>query len=289
MKKKGLGKGLGALLTDENASIDSDSITEIKLINIEPNPEQPRKAFNDESLEELADSIRQHGVINPILVHESQNGYYMIIAGERRWRASKLAGIKSIPAIIKKNDEDEKTYELSLIENLQRQDLNPIEEALGYKRLMDEYDLTQEQVSEKVSKSRSSVANSLRLLNLPKFILDMITETKISVGHAKVLMSVSDENKQKKLAQVVYDNNYSVRELEDIIKKSEKKPAAQKVIELNMKLAYKNVEKAISSLFGTKVKIIDKNNKGKIQIEYYSAEDLERILNILKTPEKNDL
>ena len=223
MKKKGLGKGLGALLTDENASIDSDSITEIKLINIEPNPEQPRKAFNDESLEELADSIRQHGVINPILVHESQNGYYMIIAGERRWRASKLAGIKSIPAIIKKNDEDEKTYELSLIENLQRQDLNPIEEALGYKRLMDEYDLTQEQVSEKVSKSRSSVANSLRLLNLPKFILDMITETKISVGHAKVLMSVSDENKQKKLAQVVYDNNYSVRELEDIIKKSEKK------------------------------------------------------------------
>ena len=289
MKKKGLGKGLGALLTDENASIDSDSITEIKLINIEPNPEQPRKAFNDESLEELADSIRQHGVINPILVHESQNGYYMIIAGERRWRASKLAGIKSIPAIIKKNDEDEKTYELSLIENLQRQDLNPIEEALGYKRLMDEYDLTQEQVSEKVSKSRSSVANSLRLLNLPKFILDMITETKISVGHAKVLMSVSDENKQKKLAQVVYDNNYSVRELEDIIKKSEKKPAAKKEIDLNMKLAYKNVEKAISSLFGTNVKIIDKNNKGKIQIEYYSAEDLERILNILKTPEKNDL
>ena len=289
MKKKGLGKGLGALLTDENASIDSDSITEIKLINIEPNPEQPRKAFNDESLEELADSIRQHGVINPILVHESQNGYYMIIAGERRWRASKLAGIKSIPAIIKKNDEDEKTYELSLIENLQRQDLNPIEEALGYKRLMDEYDLTQEQVSEKVSKSRSSVANSLRLLNLPKFILDMITETKISVGHAKVLMSVSDENKQKKLAQVVYDNNYSVRELEDIIKKSEKKPAAKKEIDLNMKLAYKNVEKAISSLFGTKVKIIDKNKKGKIQIEYYSAEDLERILNILKTPEKNDL
>lgn len=289
MKKKGLGKGLGALLTDENASIDSDSITEIKLINIEPNPDQPRKAFNDESLEELADSIRQHGVINPILVHESQNGYYMIIAGERRWRASKLAGLKSIPAIIKKNDEDEKTYELSLIENLQRQDLNPIEEALGYKRLMDEYDLTQEQVSEKVSKSRSSVANSLRLLNLPKIILDMIAESKISVGHAKVLMSVSDENKQTELAQAVYDNNYSVRELEDIIKKSEKKPAAKKEIDLNMKLAYKNVEKAISSLFGTKVKIIDKNNKGKIQIEYYSAEDLERILNILKTPEKNDL
>lgn len=289
MKKKGLGKGLGALLTDENASIDSDSITEIKLINIEPNPDQPRKAFNDESLEELADSIRQHGVINPILVHESQNGYYMIIAGERRWRASKLAGLKSIPAIIKKNDEDEKTYELSLIENLQRQDLNPIEEALGYKRLMDEYDLTQEQVSEKVSKSRSSVANSLRLLNLPKIILDMIAESKISVGHAKVLMSVSDEDKQRELAQAVYDNNYSVRELEDIIKKSEKKPTAKKEIDLNMKLAYKNVEKAISSLFGTKVKIIDKNNKGKIQIEYYSAEDLERILNILKTPEKNDL
>lgn len=289
MKKKGLGKGLGALLSDENASIDSDSITEIKLINIEPNPDQPRKSFNDESLEELADSIRQHGVISPILVQESENGYYKIIAGERRWRASKLAGTKTIPAIIKKNEEEEKTYEISLIENLQRQNLNPIEEALGYKRLMSDYSLTQEEVSDKVSKSRSYVANSLRLLNLPDNIVDMISGGILSVGHAKVLLSVSEKDKQIELAQIVVDNNYSVRELEEIIKKGSKKSSSKKDVDLNMKLAYRDVEKAVSSLFGTKVKIIDKNNKGKIQIEYYSSEDLERILNILKTPKKNDL
>ena len=167
VKKKGLGKGLGALLTDENSSIDSESISEIKIIDIEPNSSQPRKDFDQERLAELSESIRQYGVLSPILVQESDNGYYRIIAGERRWRASKLAGLKTIPAIIKKS-ENLQVFELALIENLQREDLNPIEEALGYRRLMTEYGLTQEQVSEKMSKSRSGIANSLRLLNLPE-------------------------------------------------------------------------------------------------------------------------
>lgn len=288
VKKKGLGKGLGALLTDENSSIDSDSITEIKLIDIEPNRNQPRKSFDDENILELADSIKQNGVITPILVQESENGYYSIIAGERRWRASKIAGLKSIPAIIKKYDE-EKLFEISLIENLQREDLNPVEEALGYKKLMDDYRLTQEDVSVKVSKSRSSVANALRLLNLPDEVIKYLEENKISVGHAKVLLSVSDEKTQIKLAKLVCDNKISVRELEAEIKKLNK---PEKIIEkedLNVKLAFEKVEKIMSDSLGTKVKISNKNNKGKIQIEYYSRGDLERIVKIISKPEKNDL
>lgn len=288
VKKKGLGKGLGALLTDENSSIDSDSISEIKIIDIEPNAGQPRKDFDDEKLAELAESIKQHGVLSPILVHESDNGYYRIIAGERRWRASKLAGLKTIPAIIKKS-EDLKVYEIALIENLQRQDLNPIEEALGYRKLMTEYGLTQEQVSEKMSKSRSSIANSLRLLNLPEDVISLVEGGALSVGHAKVLLSLSDSAVVSQLAKRSCDESLSVRELEDIIKKGEAKPKPKKEVDLNIKLAFETIEKNVSSLLGTKVKIVDKNNKGKIQIEYYSAKDLERIIKIIQNPEKNDL
>ena len=288
IKKKGLGKGLGALLTDENSSIESDSIKEIKLIDIEPNAAQPRKAFDDNKLSELADSIKINGVISPILVHESENGYYKIIAGERRWRASKLAGLKTIPAIVKKAEEL-KIYELALIENLQRQDLNPIEEALGYRKLMIEYGLTQEQVSEKVSKSRSSVANALRLLNLPESVLELIEEGKISVGHAKVLLSLSDAKTIENLANLVCQDGLSVRELEVAIKNVNKPAKIKKETDLNLKLAFETVEKSVSSVLGTKVKIVDKNNKGKIQIEYYSAKDLERIVKIIEKCEKNDL
>ena len=280
-KKKGLGKGLGALLTDENSSIESDSITELKIVDIEPNREQPRKSFDEESLIELADSIKQNGVITPILVSEAPNGYYSIIAGERRWRASKLAGLKTIPAIIKKYD-DEKLFEISLIENLQRQDLNPVEEAFGYLKLTQEYGLTQEDVAEKVSKSRSSVANALRILNLAEKSLKALEEGQISVGHAKVLLSVADKEIQDKLCEMVIENNLSVRDLEAEIKKLQKKPKKEVKLDLNVKIAYENAEKEISGIFGTKVKISNKNNKGKIQIEYYSADDLERILKILK-------
>ena len=222
-KKKGLGKGLGALLTDEKSSIDSDVITEIKIIDIEPNKSQPRKEFDEEKLEELADSIRQNGVITPILVQEAPNGYYSIIAGERRWRAAKKAGLKEIPAIVKKLDEM-KLFEISLIENLQREDLNPVEEALGFGKLMEDYNLTQEEVAAKLSKSRSSVANSLRLLKLPEDVLDNLKKDIISVGHAKVLLSVPDDKLKSELCKTVIDKELSVRELEAEIKKLSKKP-----------------------------------------------------------------
>ena len=288
VKKKGLGKGLGALLTDENSSIDSESISEIKIIDIEPNSEQPRKDFDDEKLAERAESIKQHGVLSPILLTESDNGYYQIIAGERRWRASKLAGLKTIPAIVKKA-ENIKVFELALIENLQRQDLNPIEEALGYRKLMTEYGFTQEQVSEKMSKSRSGIANSLRLLNLPDVVVGMLESGELSVGHAKVLLSVSDSDKLVEYAKKVVDNGLSVRELEEEIKNVPKAPKPKKEVDLNLKLAFETIEKNLSSILGTKVKIADKNNKGKIQIEYYSAKDLERIIKIIEKREKNDL
>ena len=288
VKKKGLGKGLGALLTDENSSIDSESISEIKIIDIEPNSSQPRKDFDQERLAELSESIRQYGVLSPILVQESDNGYYRIIAGERRWRASKLAGLKTIPAIIKKS-ENLQVFELALIENLQREDLNPIEEALGYRRLMTEYGLTQEQVSEKMSKSRSGIANSLRLLNLPEEVIGMVERGDLSVGHAKVLLAITDSAKLTMLAKKAIDESLSVRELEELIKKGEVTPKAKKEVDLNLKLAFETIEKNVSSLLGTKVKIVDKNNKGKIQIEYYSAKDLERIIKIIQNSEKNDL
>jgi len=288
VKKKGLGKGLGALLTDENSSIDSDSIVELKIMDVEPNRNQPRKTFDEEKIAELADSIKQNGIITPILVSEAENGYYSIIAGERRWRAAKIAGLKTIPAIVKKFD-NEKLYEISLIENLQREDLSPVEEALGYKKLMEDYNLTQEDVSYKVSKSRSSVANALRLLNLSKTVLEFLESSKISVGHAKVLLSVQNEKIQLKLANLVYDNNLSVRELEAEIKKLNKPAKKEKEEDLNVKLAFQSMEKIISDSLGTKVKIINKNNKGKIQIEYYSNGDLERIAKIISGSEKIDL
>lgn len=287
VKKKGLGKGLGALLTDEKSSIESDVITEIKIMDIEPNKEQPRKEFDEEKLEELADSIRQNGVITPILVCEAANGYYSIIAGERRWRAAKKAGLKEIPAIIKKLD-NEKLYELSLIENLQREDLNPVEEAFGYKKLMEDYNLTQEEVSAKVSKSRSYVANAMRLLNLPEDVINSLKEGKISVGHAKVLLSLKDDKAKSAFCELVIKNELSVRELEAQIKKYYKEPKPEAETDLNMKLAYEKIQESVASLLGTKVKIVDKNNKGKIQIEYYSAGDLERIVKIISGGKKID-
>jgi len=288
VKKKGLGKGLGALLTDEKSSIDSDSIKEIKIVDIEPNKTQPRKTFDEEKLEELADSIKQNGIITPILVQEAPNGYYSIIAGERRWRAAKKAGLKEIPAIVKKLDE-QKLYEISLIENLQREDLNPVEEALGYKKLIDDYKLTQEDVASKLSKSRSGVANSLRLLNLPKDVLKNLETGGISVGHAKVLLSLPNDNAKLKLCSLVIEKSLSVRELENEVKKYFKPEKPESKTDLNVKLAYEKIEKNMEGVLGTKVKISGKKNKGKIQIDYYSAKDLERIVKIISGSEKIDL
>lgn len=288
VKKKGLGKGLGALLTDEKSSIDSDNIKEIKIIDIEPNKAQPRKSFDEEKLEELADSIKQNGIITPILVQEAPNGYYTIIAGERRWRAAKKAGLKEVPAIVKKLD-NQKLYEISLIENLQREDLNPVEEAFGYKNLMEQFGLNQEEVALKVSKSRSGIANSLRLLNLPKDVLNALSEGAISVGHAKVLLSLPDDKSKLEFCTLIIEKNLSVRELEAEVKKYTA-PAKNKPQEnLNVKLAYEKIEKSIEGILGTKVKISGKKNKGKIQIDYYSAKDLERIVKIISGTEKIDL
>ena len=288
VKKKGLGKGLGALLTDEKSSIDSDNIKEIKLIDIEPNKSQPRKSFDEEKLEELADSIRQNGIITPILVQEAPNGYYTIIAGERRWRAAKKAGLKEIPAIVKKLD-NQKLFEISLIENLQREDLNPVEEALGYKNLMEEHGLTQEEVAQKLSKSRSGIANSLRLLNLSKDVLNLLLEGAISVGHAKVLLSLPDDKAKTELCLHAIEKSLSVRELEAEVKKYMSPAKKEKQEDLNIKLAYEKIEKSIEGVLGTKVKISGKKNKGKIQIDYYSAKDLERIVKIISGTEKIDL
>lgn len=286
MAKKGLGKGLGVLLpTTEPVAqppeISDDAIVELKVMDVEPNSEQPRKKFDDEHLAELAESIKEHGVITPILVHKSDNGYYKIIAGERRWRASKLAGAKTIPAIIKDYDQM-KIYEVSLIENLQRQDLNPVEEALGYKKLMEDFSLTQEQIAKKLSKSRSGIANSLRLLSLSKEALKLLENGSITSGHAKVLAGIEDAKIQTELALLVSENNLSVRELEKLVKKPDTPKEKNKKEDINTKLAYEGLEKRIADIFSTKVKIVNNKGKGKITIDYYSNEDLERITKLLE-------
>ena len=285
MAKKGLGKGLNALITTSHAEDTTpatvgDAVVTLKLMDVEPNSNQPRKAFDDDALNELAQSIKEHGVISPIIVSPPVNGYYKIIAGERRWRASKLAGQKTIPAIIKEYD-DVNLYEVALIENLQRQDLNPVEEAMGYKKLMDDFNLTQEKISERLSKSRSSIANSLRLLSLSKTALDLLENGSISTGHAKILVAL-DLKIQTKLAKEVAEKSLSVRELENMVKLLSKKPKQKIKQDYNLMLAFEQIEKKIADSLSTKVKIASsKNGKGKITIDYYSTEDLERITNLL--------
>ena len=289
MAKKGLGKGLDALFGDAKAddvlspgvseSVDGKVIS-LKIIDVEPNKDQPRTDFDDEALEELADSIRQHGVITPIIVKKANNGFYTIVAGERRWRASKKAGLKEIPAVVRELTEIQ-TQEIALIENLQRQDLNPVEEAFGYKRLMEEFSLSQEEVSQKLGKSRSSVANSVRILSLPKEVIDFVRGGEISFGHAKVILSVKDSQMQKKIANEVVSKGLSVRATEEIAKEKPKKVIKEKKKDLNKELAFVDAEKKMTEALGTKVKIASKGKKGLVQIEYYSSDELERIIKIL--------
>ena len=289
MAKKGLGKGLDALFGDTKAddvlspgvseSVDG-KIINLKIIDVEPNKDQPRTDFDDEALEELADSIRQHGVITPIVVKKANNGFYTIVAGERRWRASKKAGLKEIPAVVRELTELQ-TQEIALIENLQRQDLNPVEEAFGYKRLMEEFSLSQEEVSQKLGKSRSSVANSVRILSLPKEVIDFVRGGEISFGHAKVILSVKDSQMQKKIANEVVSKGQSVRATEEIAKEKPKKVIKEKKKDLNKELAFVDAEKKMTEALGTKVKIASKGKKGLVQIEYYSSDELERIRKIL--------
>ena len=287
-KRSGLGKGLDAILNDKYDSqaldsaqyIDKSKVVDLKIIDVEPNKEQPRKEFDKEKLDELADSISKHGVIQPIIVVR-KGKTYQIVAGERRWRASKQAGLKEIPALIRDYDEM-KVMEVALIENLQREGLNPVEEALGYKSLMESFSLTQDKISERVGKSRSAVANSLRLLNLPAKVLKLLEGGKISTGHAKVILSVSSEKEQVQLAEIIVDKKLSVRETENLIKNKSKlkKPASK--LSAEIKMAVKDMENIFSKYLGTKVKIKETNGKGKIEISYYSHDEFERIAEMLK-------
>lgn len=288
-KKSGLGKGLGALFGEsavQESSSESvlksegESVVNLKLVDIEPNRQQPRKQFDDEKLTELSESIKEHGVISPILVTKSDNGFYKIIAGERRWRAAKKAGIKTIPAIVKDFTSLE-VQEIALVENLQRQDLNPVEEALGYKQLMDEFSLTQEQISSRIGKSRSSVANSLRILNLPSDVIELLKNGTISFGHAKVILSLESAEEQSELAKKIAEEGLSVRAAEQLLNEKPKKKKTAKKTDLNLRLAFSEIERAMSQSLGAKVKIADRGNKGTIKIEYYSKEELERITEIL--------
>lgn len=289
-KKGGLGKGLDALMgggeSVETILKDNDVVTELKTTQIIPDENQPRKDFDNDKIKALSDSIAENGVIQPLIVSDEKNGFYRIVAGERRWRAAKMAGVETVPVVIR-DYSLEQSVSVSLVENLQREDLNAIEEAYGYKRLMDEFGLTQAQVAEKVGKSRPSVANSLRLLSLPENIRDMVVYGEISSGHARAIAGVSDEEVQKDLAQKVIAEDLNVRQLEKIIsdlskpKKKEGKNSVKLELDKNLKAQIKSVEKALMQKFGTKVKIAVGNKKGKIEIDYYNSEELERLINIL--------
>ncbi|RKD22239.1 chromosome segregation DNA-binding protein [Caminicella sporogenes DSM 14501] len=285
--KRGLGKGLSALIpqgynqsfVDENSK-DDKVIKMIKINNIRPNEKQPRKYFNEEKIKDLEESIREHGIVQPIIVRKIPSGFE-IVAGERRWRAAKNASLKEIPCIIKDLN-DEETVKLSLIENLQREDLNDIEEALAYKRLIDEYNMTQEKISRLVGKSRTYIANTLRLLNLSRHVKDLIIEGKITGGHGRALLRIKDEKLQKQVALKVIEENLTVREVEKfvagLLEKSERKE--KKKVNKDSNIIF--LEETLKEVLGTKVNIVKGKKKGKIEIEYYSDDDLERIINLLK-------
>ena len=281
-KMTGLGKGLDALFgpTPEEEKIkDDDVLKNLKITEVEPNRDQPRKNFNQEALEELAESIKEYGLIQPIIVTEKE-GYYSIIAGERRWRACKLAGLQEISAIVREDDEKKNT-EISLIENIQREDLNPFEKALGIRNLIDTYGLTQEEVAKKLGKSRSTIANTVRVLNLEPRVLEFVKEGKLTEGHCKALLSITDPEKQYVVAVDMIERGATVKELEQRNKKINKKEVSKEELKRTSVL-YKDIENTFQGFFGTKVKLNPGKKKGKIIIEYASNDDLERILNLMK-------
>jgi ParB family chromosome partitioning protein len=280
-KKTGLGKGLDALfgapLEEEvEQKENGELVQKLKLIDIEPNDGQARKTFNEESIEELAESIKKYGVIQPIIVTK-KNNYYQIIAGERRWRASKKAGLTEIPAIVR-DDDERKNREISLIENIQREDLNPIDKARGIKVLMEEYSLTQQEVADILGKSRSSIANSVRILNLDERVIQFALEGKLTEGHCKALMSIDDNEKQYQMALNIIESGDTVQQAE---KKMQTKKKMKKKDE-KYEAIFRDIEDTFQGFFGTKVKLDAGPKKGKIIIQYASNEDLERILELIK-------
>ena len=279
VKKTGLGKGLDALFSTpiiEEEVKQEELVKHLNINEIEPNRAQARKIFDDEAIEDLSNSIKEYGVIQPIIVSKKEK-YYEIIAGERRWRASKKAGLTEIPAIIR-DDNEQRNKEISLIENIQREDLNPIEKARGIKLLMEEYDLTQQQVAEKLGKSRSSIANTVRILNLDERVINLALEGKLTEGHCKSLMSIDDQERQYKMALYIIESGDSVREAE---KKMKVRKKASKKNDKYIPI-YRDIENTFQGFFGTKVKLDAGERKGKIIIQYNSNDDLERILGLLK-------
>jgi ParB family chromosome partitioning protein len=297
-KKNGLGKGLDSLIADKvnkpgTAAAKNPDVKEtiadatmMDINKVEPNRDQPRKKFDEDALLELSESIKQFGVLQPLLVQKRED-YYEIIAGERRWRAAKQAGIKEVPVIIKQLTEQE-IMEISLIENIQREDLNPIEEAQAYKRLLTEFNLKQDEVAERVSKSRTAVTNAMRLLKLDDRVQQMVIDEMLSTGHARALLGIENQEKQYETAQKIFDEKLSVRDTEKLVKnlQNEKKeaPSAEKKIDPQMEAIYKDLEEQMKRILGTKVAINPKNEKsGKLEIEYYSQDELDRIIDLLRT------
>ena len=284
--QKGLGRGLGALLGDfQEESVEKSPYQQLPIHKVEPNPHQPRHDFDEEELQNLADSITEHGVVQPLTVREVAGGYYQIIAGERRWRAARLAGLTQVPAVIIEAD-DKKTMELALIENLQRQDLNPVEEALGYQVLMDEYGMTQEETAKRVGKSRPTVANALRLMQLCPEVLEQVRSGALSAGHARAVLTLKDAQKQQQAAQKIVALGLSVRQAELLCKTMNKAPTAtQQTITLAVDYVAE-CEKSLSKRLGRGVKIINGKRKGKFELEFYGQEDLQVLLDALMKLEK---
>ena len=301
--KKGLGKGLDSLIADKVSTkqvTKTESQVKLKsehaadavmmdITKVEPNREQPRQKFDEDALLELAESIKQFGVLQPLLVQEKDD-YYEIIAGERRWRAAKLAGVKKIPVIIKKLTAQE-IMEISLIENIQREDLNPIEEAMAYKRLLTEFNLKQDEVAERVSKSRTAVTNAMRLLKLNDKVQQIVIDEMLTTGHARALLGIDDQEKQYVLAQKIFDEKLSVRDTEKLVKsiQNEKKNRTnvRKEIDPKLEAIYHDLEEQMKGILGTKVSINHKDEeKGKVEIEYYSQDELDRIIDLLRTVQK---
>lgn len=310
-KKTGLGRGLDALFPEkngekvkttvkkENTSVetteisvkskdshgeDNKSVLTVKISKVEPNRSQPRKQFDEDALLELSESIKQYGVLQPLLVSDKKD-YYEIVAGERRWRAAKLAGLKEVPVIIKELS-DQQVVEISLIENIQREDLNPIEEAMAYKRLIEEFSLKQDEIAERVSKSRTAVTNSMRLLKLAPKVQQMLIDEMISAGHARAILAITEPDTQYSVAMKVFDEKLSVRETEKLVKKL-LEPAKERkgnVGSITEDVIYESLEEKMKGIMGTKVHIQrKKNNKGKIEIEYYSRDELERIIELFES------
>lgn len=299
-RKGGLGKGIDSLIPNKVNKPEEKSEAEIKneksvegvlitINKVEPNRDQPRKNFDEDALLELSESIKQFGVLQPLLVQDKK-GYYEIIAGERRWRAAKLAGLKEVPVIIK-DLTDQEVVEISLIENIQRENLNPIEEAFAYKRLLTEFHLKQDEVAERVSKSRTAVTNSMRLLKLNEKVQQMVIDDMISTGHARALLGINDFEKQYTTAQKIFDEKLSVRETEKLVKKIQQEkdnpPKEIPKIDEKMEAIYHDLEERMKEILGTKVAINQKDDKkGKIEIEYYSMDELDRIIDLMRTISK---